>query len=87
MATGVNLSADGQRLASRSYLGGWEWKDAPDRRVAASASIFDISPQGLQLALEWQCEAIAYAPGGGVLLIGSEHGPTPLHEIRRVGGE
>ncbi|MCH7871763.1 MAG: hypothetical protein IID33_08685 [Planctomycetes bacterium] len=87
MVTGADLSADGRRLATRSYVGGWEWTLAPDAGAPAFASIFDTSPNGLRLALELQGEAIAYAPGGEALLTVSEHTPTPLHEIRRVGGD
>ena len=87
MVTGADLSADGQRLATRSYVGGWEWTLAPDAGALTFASIFDSPPSGLRLALELQGEAIAYAPDGEALLTVSEHTPTPLHEIRRVGGD
>ena len=87
IVTGADISPDGRRLSTRSYIGGWEWTLAAEVGPEQFTSIFDTAPVGLRLAAEFQGEAIAYSADGGALVTVSEQIPTALNEIRRVNGD
>lgn len=84
IVTAADISPDGRRLSTRSYLGGWEWTLAAEIGAEQFTLIFDTVPIGLRLAVEIQGEAIAYSADGGALVTVSERVPTALNEIRRV---
>lgn len=87
IVTGADISPDGRRLSTRSYLGGWEWTLAAEVGSEQFTSIFDTAPIGLRLAAEIQGEAIAYSADGGALVTVSERAPTAINEIRRVNAD
>ncbi len=84
MVTGADITADGRRLAVRTYVGGWEWSLATRTKAADFARLIATAPQALTLAAEPQGEAICYTPDGAALLTISEGSPTVLYELRML---
>lgn len=85
MVTAADISADGTRLVTRSYLGGWEWR-LPKRDAADGFALFlSQTPTPLELATEPQGEALCFSADGKALLTISEGTPTTLYEVRQVG--
>lgn len=74
--TAADLSPDGKRLATRSYLCGWEWRVDPECRFT--------EPERIVLAPEPQGEALCYTADGDALVTLSERLPTFLYEVRRL---
>jgi hypothetical protein len=84
MVTAADISPDGTRLVTRSYVGGWEWC-LPKRDDAASFTlVFEQTPAALKLANEPQGEALCFSADGRALLTISEQTPTTLYEVRQV---
>jgi hypothetical protein len=79
--TAADISPDGQRIAVRTYSGGWEWTLPPG--TSDFVQIFDTPPARLVLADEPQGEGLCYAVDGRALLTISEKWPTFLNEVRR----
>lgn len=80
-ATAADISGDGRRLVTRSYLGGWEWR-LPNSDGVTFKSIFEQTPAALTLASETQGEALCFSADGAALLTISEKTPTTLYESR-----
>jgi hypothetical protein len=85
MVTGADISPDGTRLVTRSYVGGWEWRLAKRDAADAFALVFEQMPTTLELATEPQGEALCFSADGKALLTVSEGTPTTLYEVRQVG--
>ena len=83
IVTAADIAPDGTRLATRSYLGGWEWELPTEADANGLAAAFKELPGALRLAAEPQGEAICYAADGQALLTISEGTPTTLYESRR----
>jgi hypothetical protein len=82
IVTAADISSDGRRLVTRSYLGGWEWC-LPEARTAGDfARLFRQEPTALKLATEPQGEALCFSADGKTLLTISEGTPTTLYEVR-----
>jgi hypothetical protein len=82
IVTAADVSPDGLRLVTRSYLCGWErWLP---RGIGSRGfeRIFAIEPTQVELAIEPQGEAICYGADGRALLTVSEQLPTVLSESR-----
>lgn len=87
IVTAADIAPDGRRLATRSYLCGWEWTLPPDVPVAEFERIFSHKPVRLPLPSEPQGEALGYSADGNALLILSEGVSPTLYELRlRPGG-
>jgi hypothetical protein len=82
MVTAADISPDGRRLATRSYLGGWEWRLPEGCDPDQFARIFRQEPTALKLATEPQGEALCFSADGKALLTISERTPTTLYEVR-----
>jgi hypothetical protein len=82
LVTGAGLSADGTRLAVRTYFQAWEWQRRPGSPFAA---LLAARPQEVGLALESQGESIAYTTDGKALVTTSENPPAPLWRMTRAG--
>ena len=80
MVTAADISPDGRRLATRSYLCGWEWRLPATVGKGDFERIFGAEPTRLELAVEPQGEALCYAADGRALLTVSETPPTVLYE-------
>lgn len=80
LVTAADIAPDGKRLATRSYLGGWEWR-LSEAEQGDFLSIFRQKPVALRLAAEPQGEALCYAADGRALLTISEQRPTALYEV------
>ena len=84
MVTAADVSPDGRRLVTRSYLAGWEWLLPENAENRAFRRIFAEKPARVILAGELQAEAIAYSVDGRCLLTISEQLPSALNEARLV---
>ncbi len=84
MVTAADISPDGRRLVTRSYVGGWEWRLAKRDAAGAFALVFEQMPTALELAPEPQGEALCFSADGRALLTVSEGTPTTLYESRPV---
>ena len=82
VVTAADISPDGRRLATRSYLYGWEWRLPATTDKSEFERIFGTKPTRLELAVEPQGEALCYAADGRALLTVSETPPTVLYETR-----
>ncbi len=82
MVTAADISPDGHRLATRSYLCGWEWRLPATTDKGDFERIFGTKPTRLELAVEPQGEALCYAADGRALLTVSETPPAVLYETR-----
>jgi hypothetical protein len=82
VVTAADISPDGRRLATRSYLCGWEWRLPATAGKSDFERIFGTEPTRLELAAEPQGEALCYAADGRALLTVSEKLPTVLYEAR-----
>jgi hypothetical protein len=82
VVTAADISPDGRRLATRSYLCGWEWRLPDTAGKSDFERIFGTEPTRLELAAEPQGEALCYAADGHALLTVSEKLPTVLYEAR-----
>jgi hypothetical protein len=82
MVTAADISPDGKRLVTRSYVGGWEWRVPGSDQAGAFARIFEREPTALTLATEPQGEALCFSADGRALLTISEKVPTTLYEVR-----
>ncbi|HUU95595.1 MAG TPA: hypothetical protein VM487_07635 [Phycisphaerae bacterium] len=82
MVTAADISPDGRRLATRSYLCGWEWRLPATTDKSDFERIFGAEPTRLELAVEPQGEALCYAADGRALLTVSETPPAVLYETR-----
>ncbi len=78
IVTAADVSAAGDRLATRSYATGWEW-----RATAGGPSVFELMltapPTELTLAVEPQGEALCYDRAGRRIHTISEHSPTAIY--------
>lgn len=86
IVTAADISPDGQRLAVRCYVDGWEWRLPAETSDAGFDRIFQALPVGLPLASERQGEAICYAADGQALLTISEGVSPTLWELRLATG-
>ncbi|MFQ5807200.1 MAG: hypothetical protein ACE5I3_12195 [Phycisphaerae bacterium] len=86
MVTAADISPDGKRLVTRSYLGGWEWRLPESGDASGFARIFRREPVALKLAIEPQGEALCFSADGNALLTISEKSPTMLYEVRATEG-
>jgi len=84
MVTAADISPDGTRLVTRSYVGGWEWRLPEPGDPGGFARIFEQDPTGLELATEPQGEALCFSSDGKSLLTISEKTPTTLYEVRQA---
>jgi len=84
MVTAADVSPDGTRVATRSYVCGWEWRLRNETPGREFERVFDVEPTRLELAPEPQGEAICYSADGTALLTVSEKRPTVLYECRRL---
>jgi hypothetical protein len=84
MVTGADISPDGKRLVTRSYVGGWEWRLAEPGDTGKFTRIFRQEPTALKLAMEPQAEALCFSADGKALLTVSEGTPTTLYEVRTL---
>jgi hypothetical protein len=82
MVTAADISPDGTRLVTRSYVGGWEWRLPEPGERGGFARIFEQDPTRLELATEPQGEALCFSSDGNSLLTISEKTPTTLYEVR-----
>lgn len=82
MVTAADISPDGTRLVTRSYVGGWEWRRPKRDDATAFALVFEGLPTALELANEPQAEALCFSADGRALLTISEKTPTTLYEVR-----
>jgi hypothetical protein len=83
IVTAADISPDGRRLATRSYLTAWEWTLPETTQRRGFSQIFTQAPERIELAAEPQGEALAYSATGDALLSISEGNPTVLYEVRR----
>jgi hypothetical protein len=83
MVTAADVAPDSSRLATRSYVGGWEWELPAGKDADCLAAAFKQAPKALRLATEVQGEAICYSADGKAVLTVSEGTPTTLYESRR----
>ncbi len=83
IVTAADIAPDGRRLATRSYLCGWEWTLPPDAPVAEFERIFALRPVRIALPPEPQGEALGYDAEGTALLTVSEGVGSTLYELRR----
>jgi len=81
LVTAADISPDGRRLATRSYLCGWEW-DLPSGGVRALVASAGEAPRRLVLAPEPKGEALGYSHDGRALLTIGEGAPTAVYEAR-----
>jgi len=82
MVTAADISPDGTRLVTRSYVGGWEWCWPKRDDATAFTLVFEQQPTALELASESQGEALCFSADGRALLTISENTPTTLYEVR-----
>jgi hypothetical protein len=87
IVTAADITPDGRRLATRSYLCGWEWTLPHDVPADRFERIFEQKPARLLLPPEPQGEALGYSPDGRALLIVSEGVCPTLYELRLHRGE
>jgi hypothetical protein len=79
--TAADISPDGERLAVRCYVKGWEWRLPPGTGDRDFDRIFKAEPSQLPLAAEPQGEGLCYAPDGRAILTISEGKSPTLHEL------
>lgn len=84
IVTAADITDDGRRLVTRSYLAAWEWTLPPRVAPRDFDRIFGQNPARIRMPGESQGEAICYTPDGSALLTISELSPTALYEIRRA---
>jgi hypothetical protein len=84
IVTAADISPDGTRLVTRSYVGGWEWRLVEKREGNAIAIVPSDMPMPLTLATEPQGEALCFSADGDALLTISEKTPTMLYESRII---
>ena len=84
MVTAADISPDGTRLVTRSYVGGWEWRLLKREGAEALTPVFEQMPTALELATEPQGEALCFSADGRALLTISEKTPTTLYEVRQA---
>lgn len=82
IVTAADISPDGRRLVTRSYVQGWEWRLPEPLDSRGLARLLGETPTALRLAAERQGEAICFSADGDALLTVSEAAPTTLYEIR-----
>ena len=80
MVTAADISCDGARLVTRSYVAGWEWQLSGGTSPNALSAACEHLPSALRLAPEQQGEAICFSADGKSLLTISEGSPTTLYE-------
>jgi hypothetical protein len=79
MATGGDISPDGDRVVVRTYTDAYEWKIAGNDVAAA----FRAQPAHIPLPEMRQGESAAYTQDGKAILFGSEKPGSPIYEIAR----
>jgi hypothetical protein len=84
VVTAADISPDGRRLVSRSYICGWEWRLPQGVAGRDFERLFGMEPTRVELAAEPQGEAICYSADGRALLTVSERLPSVLYEVRWV---
>lgn len=82
IVTAADIAPDARRLATRSYLCGWEWTLPSDVPAAEFERIFALKPVRLELPPEPQGEALGYDADGRALLTVSEGVSPTLFEVR-----
>jgi hypothetical protein len=82
IVTAADISPDGQRVAVRCCVEGWEWRLPPGTADADFERIFQTPPARLPLAAEGQGEALCYAADGQAILTISEGVSPTLYELR-----
>jgi hypothetical protein len=87
IVTAADIAPDGERLAVRCYVDGWEWRLPAGVADRDFDRIFETKPAALPLAGEPQGEALCYAADGRAILTVSEGKFPTLHELRLRGGE
>jgi hypothetical protein len=80
LVTGAAASADGSRVAIRTYFGAIELQRA---KGGAFETIFNATPEIIRLPIERQGEAIAYTADGKSLVTTSERLPAPIYRMTR----
>lgn len=82
LVTAADISADGRRIALRTYLGGWEWIVPAGHATSPSEflKIFAKTPKWLVLPPERQAEALTYTLDARHLITISEKAPTYLNQ-------
>ncbi|MFH1746320.1 MAG: hypothetical protein ABIG44_04675 [Planctomycetota bacterium] len=78
--TAADIAPDGQRLAVRCYIDGWEWRLPLDAGDDSFDTIFKYPPVRLSLVPETQGEALCYSADGRALLTLSEGVAPVLYE-------
>jgi hypothetical protein len=79
LATGGDISPDGDRVVVRTYTDAYEWKITGSDVAAA----FRAKPTRLPLPHSPQGEAAAYRTDGESILFSSEKRNAPVHELVR----
>ncbi|MFN3653531.1 MAG: hypothetical protein ACK47B_28465 [Armatimonadota bacterium] len=79
LATGADISPDGERIVIRTYTDAWEWRVKGDDVAAA----FRIRPKQVPLPALRGGEAIAYSRSGDALFVTVEGGSPPVHRLQR----
>ncbi|MGV3723867.1 MAG: hypothetical protein ACO1SX_23465, partial [Actinomycetota bacterium] len=79
LATGGDISPNGDRMVVRTYTDAYEWKIAGGDVAGA----FRARPTQLPLPDSPQGEAAAYRTDGGAILFSSEKRNAPVHELVR----
>lgn len=77
MATGGDISPEGDRVVIRTYTDAYEWK-IPRHGVGAA---FRADPAQLTLPRMRQGESAAYTQDGKAILFGSEKPNSPIYEV------
>lgn len=78
--TGAAISADGSRVAIRTYFGAFELERIKGKPLT---TIFDNEPTIIKAPLLKQAEAIAYSLDGKSVLMTSEKIPAPIFQLKR----
>jgi hypothetical protein len=78
LVTGGAVSADGTRIALRTYTDAYIWR-ADDGNVAKALA--DGRPTRIPLPPTAQGEAVAFTPDGQSLLTSTEGRPAPVHQV------
>lgn len=79
MATGGDISPEGDRVVIRTYTDAYEWM-IPHFDVGAA---FRSEPTQLALPRMRQGESAAYTQDGKAILFGSEKPNSPIYEVTR----